>query len=528
MFRITRFAALLIVALIPFACGEDTPLTPSPPSLPDPLYFALQQGVSEGWLLGWCGLSTPLESTSASWEAECFIPGHPFQQSLFVERRRGRGTDLLSWRLGPDAAGPHREGSIGREAGWDYRLAGWGDLAIARELLPADADPLILSIHSALGAAELGLRWAAAGRPAALDLDLIIIHDPAAAPLPRTGLLQYEGPVTDAGVPTESFRLTMTEGEVFIKLMRNHFPAPFKVWWAEFNLYIYRWGDGQLPPDLSAYAFAPQWPEPDAYTVEAADLPAGDLLLGHDRFLPEGAGPFPAVLILADTALADRDDAAAGRHLAHHLAKAGWLVHRHDKPGTGTATGDVDSLDLDGRRRAIDAAWTALRDDPQADLDRCYLIGHGEGAALALEFAAAETEVAGLLALAPPLYDSALLPSIPEAEGAGDWIQVLDLDCFTGKHRDLLAFDSEDHLRAPAWSGRPVGLFRAEDDPRLSEADMAQQAAWLEEAGALVDTQSFADLGPFLSTDRADQAPPYSFIQAILDWLEDAGGGAGP
>jgi len=506
---------LLIPAILLTACGEDTIVDPLPPEFPDPVYYAIEQGI-DGTLLGWTRVSAPFDLTSNLWQAERFLPGHPHHEWLFLDRDRATGS--LDWRLGPDPAGPFRRGRIAEDlSGWTGLLTGWGDLALHRQLLDPGSAALVLSIHSPLGPAQLGLLWDAAGRPSSMALDFILLAEPDAAPQPRQGILHHDGVYAEGGASTEAFRLVSGGETVFIRLFRNDFPAPWAVWWQEFGIYLQFW-DGDMP-NVDEYAFSPSWPSPTAYAVETGSFGAGDLDLAREIFRPEGEGPFPSLLMIADEALADRNDAAAFGHLAHRLASDGWLVHRYDKAGSGLSPGDPDSLDLEGRRRAIAAAWQTMIVDPDCDPLRRALLGHGEGAALALEFAARQADVAAVMALSPLFYDPAELPAISEAEGAGDWVDILGLSCFTGKHRDLMSFDSSDTLDDPAWSGRRVALFRAEADPRLSPDELADQESRLAAVGALVTVESFEDLGSYLTIFAAEDAPPILLRDAVSVWL---------
>ncbi len=506
---------LLIPAILLAACGEDTIVDPPPPEFPDPVYYAIELGVN-GTLLGWVRVSAPFDQASNIWQAERFIPGHPHHEWLLFDRNRETGS--LDWRLGPDPAGPFRRGRIADDgSGWAGLLTGWGDLSLQRQLHDPGSGVQVLSIHSPLGPAQLGLRWDAAGRPASMALEFILLVEPDAAPLPREGILHYDGLSTDGAADTESFRLVSGDETIHISLFHDEFPAPWAVWWETFSIYMQYWDDDM--PNVDEYAFAPSWPTPVGYAAEQSSFTAGNLELAAEIFRPEGDGPFPSLLMLADEARADRNDAATYGHLAHRLASEGWLVHRFDKAGSGLSPGDPDSLDLEGRRRSIVAAWQNLVVDPDCDPLRRALLGHGEGAALALEFAAGQADVASVLALSPLFYDPDMLPSIPEAEGAADWVEILGLDCFTGKHRDLTAFDSDDYLDDPAWNGRWVALFRAEADPRLSTDELLDQETRLAAAGAQVTVESFEELGLYLTTSRADAAPPSTLSDAISAWL---------
>ncbi len=509
---------LFVFAVGLFGCGDNSIVDPPSPGFPDPVHYVIQSGVGDGsYLIGWCRVPTPMDSLGAEWRAERFLPGHPYHQWMEITRTHGRDGQSLGWILGPDSAGPFRGGRIAKETTWDALLHGWGDLRLDRGLLPGDHDPVLLALHSPLGPADLGLRWHAAERPDSLELSVILLAEPDETPAAHEAVLHYEGTVNEGGADLESFRLVHGESTVYIKLFTQHFPAPFAVWWEQRGIYLRSWGE--VAPDMDDQAFAPDLPVPVGYSIEESPQIYGDLAIGRDLFRPNGEGPFPAALLMVDDALADRNDAAAFGHLAHRLATVGWLVARLDKPGTGASTGNIDALDLGLRRQVMSAAWTAMRAHPDVDPSRCVMIGHGEGAALALEYAAHAQEMAGVLALSPLYYDPMQVPSIPEAEGV-EWVTLLGENCYAGKHDDLRMFDTTLYLSQPGWAGKPVAMFRAENDARLSLDDLNLQLETLDMVGASVSARSFMGLGEFLTTGRADQAPPAELLTAVTDWLQ--------
>ncbi len=511
MIHLARRALLVFALLAAVGCREDTIVDPGPPDLPLPTYYAIEDRV-DGVLIGWSSVLTHYDESL--WRSECYLPRH---HPWLGWRETGLAPGLaLDWTQGPQA-GPPRAGRIALDGGsWCALLAGWGDLSLQRDLAPAVAAPLLLDLHSPLAPAALGLAWDAAGRPASLALSLILLADPGAAPQAEAATLVYDG-ASDSGVATEDFHMDLAAGTAFLSLYRDHFPAPEAVWWEGYGIRLLEWG--AAPPAIDDQAFAPSFPAPAGYSAAALTIDPGGLDLAATRCRPDGAGPFPAVLLVADAGLADRNDAAVFGHLAHALAAAGILVLRYDEPGRGTSPGDPDALDLGLRRQALAVAWAALLADADVDPGRCALIGHGEGAALALEAAAATPSVAAVAALAPPLYDPARVPAIPEAETGADWVTLLGREVFAGKHNDLLAFASEDFLASASWADRPVFLLRPGADPRLSANDFATQVTWLETAGALVTASARDNIGAFLNAGAPDEAPHSGLVGDLLAWL---------
>ena len=172
---------------------------------------------------------------------------------------------------------------------------------------------------------------------------------------------------------------------------------------------------------------------------------------------------------------------------------------------------ELDRLDLSRRREAIASAWIALAADPRVDSGRIFLLGHGEGAALALSLAG-ERQPAGVIALAPWRNRPDQLREIPEAEN--DLFHFLDWWCFGGKHRDKLGFDPEVYL--PRCTV-PVFLAGASWDEVVPEDDVIEQAGLL---GGPVQLTVYGDLNHAFTIGRADLAPPDYLSEQILEWME--------
>jgi uncharacterized protein len=130
----------------------------------------------------------------------------------------------------------------------------------------------------------------------------------------------------------------------------------------------------------------PQQPaKPYPYREEELTFrdPAADITLAGTLTLPDGKGPFPAVVLMSGSGPQDRDEALMGHKpfliLADQLTRAGIAVLRYDDRGVGQSTGDFSTathLDFaaDGR-----AAFEYLKSRPEIDSKKVGLLGHGEG-----------------------------------------------------------------------------------------------------------------------------------------------------
>ncbi len=146
----------------------------------------------------------------------------------------------------------------------------------------------------------------------------------------------------------------------------------------------------RLAPGAAAVPIRPQTPvKPYPYREEmvAYDNAAAHVRLAGTLTLPQGPGPFPAVVLIAGSGAHTRDETVFGHAiflvLADHLTRHGIAVLRYDKRGLGQSTGDFAAAT--SRDFASDAeAWVAyLRTRPEIDPRRIGLIGHSEGGVIA-------------------------------------------------------------------------------------------------------------------------------------------------
>ena len=112
----------------------------------------------------------------------------------------------------------------------------------------------------------------------------------------------------------------------------------------------------------------------------------------------------PAVILLAGAGSDDRDGAAHGvptlAQLAGALAEAGFLAVRYDKRGFGQSGGRSESATLSDYAEDVRAVVRWLSDRKDVDPKRIAVIGHGEGAWVALLAASRERKLAAVVSLA--------------------------------------------------------------------------------------------------------------------------------
>ncbi|MGF1463635.1 MAG: alpha/beta hydrolase family protein [Maricaulaceae bacterium] len=143
----------------------------------------------------------------------------------------------------------------------------------------------------------------------------------------------------------------------------------------------------------SETAAAPERPRPQTpsppfpYTAELVTVEAPDARLAGVLTTPDGAGPFPAALLISGSGPQDRDSTIFGHKpfwvIADHLARAGVAVLRLDDRGVGASTGDRSAADVWDFAADARAALDVLRAQDRIDPARTGFIGHSLGSTIA-------------------------------------------------------------------------------------------------------------------------------------------------
>jgi pimeloyl-ACP methyl ester carboxylesterase len=171
----------------------------------------------------------------------------------------------------------------------------------------------------------------------------------------------------------------------------------------------------------------PQDPEPPfPYVQREAGYDNGAVHLAGTLTVPEGRGPFPAVLLIAGGGARNRDEEISGHQpflvLADHLTRAEVAVLRVDDRGVGGSTGDKDAATLADLAGDALAGVRWLASQPEVAKDRVGLLGHGEGGLVAAIAASRSRDVAFVVLLGTsgvPGHDLLLDPVEAMARAAG-------------------------------------------------------------------------------------------------------------
>jgi hypothetical protein len=144
-----------------------------------------------------------------------------------------------------------------------------------------------------------------------------------------------------------------------------------------------------------------------AFTVPGdapVHIPAlGFNLAGTATTPPRAKGPHPVVVLIGGSGPTDRDETVAGipvfGQVARDLSAAGFLVVRYDKRGVGQSGGRAESVTLNDYAEDARAVVRWAEKLEGADKKRIALVGHSEGASVAMLLGARENDRVKAIAL---------------------------------------------------------------------------------------------------------------------------------
>jgi uncharacterized protein len=152
----------------------------------------------------------------------------------------------------------------------------------------------------------------------------------------------------------------------------------------------------------------PQDPKPPyPYRTEEVAVPSeGGVQLAGTVVMPEGQGPFPAVVFVTGSGPQDRDETLLGhrpfRVIADYLARHGIASLRYDDRGFAKSTGIFETATSADFANDAEAALHFLQHVPGIARDRVGIIGHSEGGLIGPMIAARTRDVAFLVLMAGP------------------------------------------------------------------------------------------------------------------------------
>ena len=122
--------------------------------------------------------------------------------------------------------------------------------------------------------------------------------------------------------------------------------------------------------------------------------------------IPEGKGPFPAMVLVSGSGQQDRDEELMNPRpfwvIADYCALHGIAVLRYDDRGVGGSEGEVKNATSMDFSYDAEAAFDYLRNRKEIDASKVGILGHSEGGIINFMVSARRPEVAFLISLAGP------------------------------------------------------------------------------------------------------------------------------
>jgi hypothetical protein len=153
----------------------------------------------------------------------------------------------------------------------------------------------------------------------------------------------------------------------------------------------------------------PQEPVPPfPYRTEKVTIrnPIAGFDLSGTLTLPEGKGPFPAVVLISGSGPQNRDEEVMGHKpflvLSDYLTRKGFAVLRYDDRGIGKSGGKFQEATTIDFTADAEAVLSFLKKHPDIDSARTGVIGHSEGALVASIIAAQEPQLPFVVLMAGP------------------------------------------------------------------------------------------------------------------------------
>ncbi len=138
--------------------------------------------------------------------------------------------------------------------------------------------------------------------------------------------------------------------------------------------------------------------------VQYRNKAAPGVTLAATLTIPQGNGPFPAVLLLTGSGPQDRDESILGHKpflvLSDYLTRKGIAVLRADDRGFGKSIGSFALATTADLATDAEAGIAFLKSHAEIDPHKIGLIGHSEGGIIAAMVAARNRDVAFIVMLA--------------------------------------------------------------------------------------------------------------------------------
>ena len=161
-------------------------------------------------------------------------------------------------------------------------------------------------------------------------------------------------------------------------------------------------------PHVSAASYSiPAYAKKDRFVEREVTVGTGEWQLPGTLTVPKGDGPFPAVVLVHGSGPNDRDETILAnkpfKDIAWGLASKGVAVLRYDKRSKVYTDPAKWNKNFTVKEEVIDdalAAVEALRQSPNVDQKKIFVLGHSLGGVLIPRIGKADPKIAGLIMMA--------------------------------------------------------------------------------------------------------------------------------
>jgi dienelactone hydrolase len=165
---------------------------------------------------------------------------------------------------------------------------------------------------------------------------------------------------------------------------------------------------GTVEKQANATYEPPSYAHPERFHEQEVQIGHGTWVLPGTLSIPQGDGPFAAVLLVHGSGPQDRDETIPPnkpfRDLAWGLASQGIAVLRYEKrTKVYAASMRIERDAITVKEEVLDDALEAvalLRERPEIDAQQIFVLGHSLGGYLAPRLGAADPQIRGLIILA--------------------------------------------------------------------------------------------------------------------------------
>jgi uncharacterized protein len=252
----------------------------------------------------------------------------------------------------------------------------------------------------------------------------------------------------------------------------------------------------------------PQEPKPNfPYLSEDVTIPNKkfNIFLAGTLTIPDGKGPFPAVILITGSGANNRDEAVYGHKpflvISDWLTRNGVAVLRYDDRGVGKSQGNYIEATSGDLATDAEAAFNFLKNNNKINPKAIGLLGHSEGGLIAPIVASSNPDVAFIVSLAGPgVTGEQILIRQKEEIGklSGMSESSIKESVATNKRLFSVLKKEKDNIKAEA---KIIGIYR--EDLTKREATKSEIDFEISQLKATFSAATYPWFRYFITTDAA-------------------------